>query len=73
MSKTHIPLVVRARVFKRAPNKGTIFAIYATATSDSIKGPEVFLTHYKKYQDVFEKKNVDLFSQHRLYDCAIDL
>jgi hypothetical protein len=30
-------------------------------------------THYKEYQDVFEKKNVDLFPQQRPYDCAIDL
>ena len=28
---------------------------------------------YKSYQDVFEKKNVDILSQNRPYDCAIDI
>ena len=28
---------------------------------------------YKSYQDVFEKKNVDILPQHRPYDCAIDI
>ena len=28
---------------------------------------------YKSYQDVFEKKNVDILPQHWLYDCAIDI
>jgi hypothetical protein len=27
--------------------------------------------YYKEYQDVFKKKNVDLFPQHHPYDCAI--
>jgi hypothetical protein len=39
----------------------------------SVKGPEALATHYKEYQDVFEKKNTDLLPQHRPYDCTIDL
>jgi hypothetical protein len=57
----------------RAAKKGTTFAIYAIPIADSIKGPEPLSTYYKEYQDVFEKKNVDLLPQHRPYDCAIDL
>jgi hypothetical protein len=58
ISKTQVPLIVGARAFMRVAKKGTTFAIYA---------------HYKEYQDVFEKKNIDLLPQHRLYDCIIDL
>ena len=28
---------------------------------------------YKSYQDVFEKKNVDILPQHRSYNCAINI
>ena len=61
-----------ARAFIRAAKKGTKFAIYATPITESIKELEALLTHYKYYQDVFEKKNVDLLPQRCLYDCAID-
>jgi hypothetical protein len=57
----------------RVAKKGTTFAIYATPITESVKGPEALPTHYKEYQDVFEKKNIDLLPQHRLYDCIIDL
>jgi hypothetical protein len=50
-----------------------MFAIYATPIADSVKGPEVLPTRYKEYQDIFEKKNVDLLSQYHSYACAIDL
>jgi hypothetical protein len=73
MSKTHVPLIMGARAFMRAAKKETTFAIYATLIADSIKGPETLPTYYKEYQDVFENKNIDLFSQHRPYDCTIDL
>jgi hypothetical protein len=65
-------LVVGARAFIRAAKKGTTFAIYATPITESVKRLEALPTRYKEYQDVFEKKNADLLSQHRLYDCAID-
>jgi hypothetical protein len=72
-SKTQVPLVVGARAFMRVAKKGTTFAIYATSIAESIKGPEALPTRYNEYQDVFEKKNVDLLPQHRPYNCAIDL
>jgi hypothetical protein len=64
---------VGARAFIRTTNKRTIFVIYATLVMESIKRPKTLPTHYKEYQDVFEKKNVDMLSQDRPYDCAIDL
>jgi hypothetical protein len=73
ISKIQVPLVVEARAFIRVAKKKTTFAIYATSIIESVKRPEALSTHYKEYQDVFEKKNEDLFPQHRLYYCAIDL
>jgi hypothetical protein len=73
MSKTHIPLVVGARAFMWAAKKGIRFAIYAIPIAGSVKGPEALPTRYKEYRDVFEKKNADLFLQHRPYDCIVDL
>jgi hypothetical protein len=46
---------------------------YATPITESVNGHEALSIHYKEYQDVFEKKNVDMLLQHRSYDCAIDL
>jgi hypothetical protein len=57
----------------RATKKWTTFTIYATPIADLVKGPEALPTGYKEYQDVFEKKNVNLFPQYRPYDCTIDL
>jgi hypothetical protein len=57
----------------QAAKKGTTFVIHAIPITESVKGLKALPTHYKEYQDVFEKKNVDLFPQHRLYNCAIDL
>ena len=31
------------------------------------------LEEYNSYQDVFEKNNADIFPQHWMYDCAIDI
>jgi hypothetical protein len=64
---------VEARVFMQTAKKGTTLAIYATPIAESVKGPETLLTHYKEYQDVFEKKNANLLPQHRPYDCVINL
>jgi hypothetical protein len=57
----------------QAAKKGTMFAIYATPTKESVKGLEALLTRCKKYRDVFEKKNVDMLPQYRPYECTIDL
>jgi hypothetical protein len=48
--------------------KGTIFAIYTTSTTKSVKGSEALPTRYKEYQHVLEKKNVDMLPQYRPYD-----
>jgi hypothetical protein len=72
ISKIQVPIVVEARAFMRAIKKETMFAIYAIPIIESVKGPEALPTRYKEYSDVFEKKNVDMFPQYRLYDCAID-
>jgi hypothetical protein len=64
---------VGAWAFIRATKKGIIFAIYTTLTTKLVKGPETLPIHYKEYQDVFEKKNVDMLLQHHPYDCTIDL
>jgi hypothetical protein len=55
---------VGAKAFMRAAKSGTTFIIYATPIIESVKGLEALPTHYKEYQDVFEKKNVNLFLQH---------
>ena len=72
LSKIQVPLVVGAKAFMRPAKKRTMFAIYAMPIIESIKGPEALLTHYKKYQDVFEKKNIDMLPQHCPCDCVID-
>jgi hypothetical protein len=69
----YLPLVLSAGAFIRVAKKRTIFAIYTIPTSESVKGPEALPTRYKEYQDVFEKKNVDMLPQYCPYDCAIDL
>ena len=61
ISKIQVPLVVRAIVFMQAAKKGTTFVIYVTPIIESVKGYGTLSTRYKKYQDVFEKKNADLF------------
>ena len=50
-----------------------MFVIYATSIIESVKEPEALSTRYKEYQDVFEKKNEDLFPQYHLSECIIDL
>jgi hypothetical protein len=64
---------VGAWAFMRVAKKRMMFAIYAMPITESVKGPETLSTRYKEYQDVFEKKNVDMLLQHHPYDCAINL
>jgi hypothetical protein len=61
VSKIQVPLVVGARAFMRAAKKGTMFTIYTTPTTESIKGPEALPTRYKEYQDVFERRMLICF------------
>jgi hypothetical protein len=73
ISKTQVPLVIRAITCIRAAKKGITFVLYVTPITESVKGHEALSTCYKKYQDIFEKKIVDLLCQYCLYDCTIDL
>ena len=47
--------------------------IYANLIIESNEKSSGLPDRYKKYQDVFEKKNADMLPQHRPYDCGIDL
>jgi hypothetical protein len=64
---------VGARAFMGAVKERTMFFIYDTPITESIKGSNALPIHYKEYQDVFEKKNENMLPQHHPYDCAIDL
>jgi hypothetical protein len=66
-------LFIGARAFIRAAKIGTLFAIYTTLTSRETTTSINVLAQYKEFQDVFEKRNVDILPKHRPYDCAIDL
>jgi hypothetical protein len=59
---------VGARAFMRVAKKDSMFAIYAMPIMESIKGPEPLSIRYKEFQDVFEKKNVDMLPQHQPYN-----
>ena len=65
--------MVGAGTFMRAVKKGTMFVIYATPVAEPIHRTNGLPMQYEEYQDVFEKKNADMLSQHRLYDCAIEV
>ena len=67
------PLFIEARAFIRAAKEGSAFVIHATPIADETSKMSALQEQYKSYQDVFEKKNADILSQHRLYDCAIDI
>jgi hypothetical protein len=67
------PLFIGAKTFMRAAKTGTLFAIYATPTSEETTTSINIPTQYKKFQDIFEKKNADILPKHRPYDCTIDL
>jgi hypothetical protein len=64
---------VGAKASLRVVKKRMTFAIYETSIMESVNGLEVLPTCYKKYQDVFEKKNANMLLQYRPYDCTIDL
>jgi hypothetical protein len=71
--KNQIPAFIGARAFMRAAKQGTMFIVYTTPMAETITGSSTLLEQYKEYQDVFEKKNVDMLPQHRPYDCMIEL
>ena len=63
-SRTKKPLFIGARAFVRSSKDVKPFVIYATPTSgkriSTISIPE----QYKVFQDVFQKKNADILSEH---------
>jgi hypothetical protein len=67
------PLFIGVRDFIRVVKTGILFVIYATPTSIKTTTSTNVLAQYREFQDAFEKKNADILSEHRPYDCAIDL
>jgi len=65
-------LFIRTRAFIRLSKKGTLIVIYMTPTSEEKILTTSILEQYKDFQDVF-KKNADMLTEHRPYDCIIDL
>ena len=57
----------------KAAKNGAVFAIYATPATNPVQTTSELPAQYKEYQDVYEKKNVDMLPQYRPYDCGIDL
>ena len=74
MKKYIQPLIFGDKAFVRAAKKNIAFAIYTTPMDTSTKtGIQKIPMQYYDFKDVFEKKNVDILSEHHLYDCAIEL
>jgi len=44
----------------KAAKKNTPFIIYAIPICEALTSPTTIPKQYKKFQDVFEKKNVDM-------------
>jgi hypothetical protein len=67
-------LILGARAFARAAKKNVAFAIYTTpmGTSTETCVQEIPM-QYHNFKNVFEKKNANILSEHRPYDCAIEL
>jgi hypothetical protein len=59
------PLFIGARAFIIVAKTGIPFVIYATPTSGETTTSTNIPVQYKEFQDVFEKKNVDILPKHR--------
>ena len=66
-------LMIGARALVKAAKQGATYMIYANSIIESNEKSSELPDQYKEYQDVFEKKNVDMLPQHRPYDYEIDL
>ena len=66
-------LMIRAKAFVKAAKQGATYMIYANSIIESNEKFSGLPDRYKEYQDVFEKKNVDMLPQHRPYNCGIDV
>ena len=53
--------------------EGTPFVIYAIQVSEKKISTASIPVQYKDFEDVFQKRNVDILPEHGPYDCAIDL
>jgi hypothetical protein len=66
-------LFMKAWAFMHAVKKGDAFFIYTLPTTNVGSQQHEIPSQYKNYNDVFEKKNVDILPKHQPYDCTIDL
>ena len=57
-------LMIGARVFVKAAKQRAMYMIYANLIIESNEKSSGLSDRYKKYQDVFEKKNADILLQH---------
>ena len=57
-------LIIGARAFVRASKGGTPFVIYANPASEGKISIASLPEQYKAFEDVFQKKNVDILPEH---------
>lgn len=70
MSKS---ILVSVRAFMHATKERLFFALYAMSNFDGKKSFSSIPSQYQDFEDIFQKKNVDILPKHRLYDYSIDL
>lgn len=64
---------MEVKTFIETTKKEILFFIYTTLACEEASFLVAILGQYKKFQDVVEKKNPHILSDHWLYDCAIEL
>jgi hypothetical protein len=64
---------VGARTFIQAAKKGNAFFVYAITILDLGMEQHEIPIQYQDYKNIFEKKNVNTFLEHRPYDYVIHL
>lgn len=57
----------------RAVKAGSMFIAYSNPSSDWKRITTVIPKQYWGFGDVFEKKNENILSEHRPYNCFVDL
>jgi len=63
LSKTK-PLFIGTRAFMKTARNEMLFVIYATQAQKEATLDTTILEQYKEFQDVFQKKNIDILSEH---------
>jgi hypothetical protein len=66
-------LFVGVKAFMQVAKKGDVFLMYVLPSLDVEPWPHKILSQYKKFKDVFKKKNAYTLPKHRPYDYTIDL